>query len=103
MENFGVVPVFTSVMVSFSPGFAVISVTLNFIVSPAVISSGRPSLDGLAAIAELPGFPVGAAPEEESSAGVEQPALETARSRENSVRYRVIYESFLTWSLDPSP
>ncbi len=43
MENLGVVPMFTSVTLSFSPGLALISVMLNFIVSLPVISMARPS------------------------------------------------------------
>jgi hypothetical protein len=90
IENFGVVPVFTSVTVSFSPGLAVISVMLNFMVSLAVISTGRPSLAGFAVAAELAGARAEVASDGESVVpGAEQPALETARSREN-VRYRVI-------------
>src|SRR4029450_3682346 len=79
IENFGVVPRLTSVTVSFSPGFAVISVRLNFIVSVAVISMARPSW-AVAAGGAAAGVEAGPAGVEVESAagGVEQPLAETA-------------------------
>ena len=100
IENFGVVPMLTSVTLSFSPGLAVISVTLNFIVSLPVISMARPSctcLAGAAAVEEAPEV-AGAAEPGSPAGGAEQPATKVAKRSAGSAKYRVM-ESFLRCSL----
>ena len=92
IENFGVVPALTRVTLSFSPGFAVISVTLNFIVSLPVISIARPSCTGVAGVAA--GAPDAGAAElvvgRSVAAGAEHPAADVASSRMNDIKYRGI-------------
>ena len=75
IENFGVVPMLTSVTLSFSPGLAVISVRLNFIVSFAGDLDGA-AVVGRAAGGTAAGAEAGPAGLEAESAegGVEQPA-----------------------------
>ena len=102
IENFGVVPRLTSVTLSFSPGLATISVTLNFMVSLPVISIGRPSCTvvagaaGDAADGEAAGVAGG-------RGGGGRRGTRDARERQsvsaNGMKYRGI-ESFLLCSLD---
>ena len=82
----------TSVTLSFSPGLAVISVTLNFIVSLPVISMARPSWTCVAG-ARRRGDGAGAAgavAPDSPAGGAEQPAPRVAMRRARSAKYRVM-------------
>ena len=79
IENFGVVPRFTSVMVSFSPGLAEISVTLNFIVSlPAISMGGRRGQVAAGVVADAAAL---SRADVSVAAGLEQPPPSAANVR----------------------
>ena len=78
IENFGVVPVFTSVTLSRSPALARISTMENFIVSLATISMARPSF-AAGAVAAAIGVAVGRSPTD--GCGPLQAAAVAPRSR----------------------
>ena len=91
IENFGVVPMLTSVTLSFSPGLATISVTLNFIVSLPVISMARPSWTCVAGALGAEDEPAaGAVAPDSPAGGAEHPAPRVAMKRVRSARYRVM-------------
>src|SRR5687768_4891362 len=91
IENFGVVPRLTSVRLSFSPGFAAISATLNFMVSSAVISIGRPSCTGVAGVAaDAAGAAAGSLAAAVVEGGAEHAAPDKAVKSANSLMYRAI-------------